>query len=90
MALYKTEVEWHDLRIDPDDLPGNGEPILVTLDGLDVSNYGRDRLVWNDVTLMDDESGDGYQWVTKDDHNAFCPVYYPVIAWAYLPEPYSI
>ena len=80
--LHTTTVEWHDLRIDPDDLPGNGEPVLVTLEGLDVISQGKDRMVWLDVILQEDSSGDGYQWVTKDDQNLTCQVYYPVIAWA--------
>ena len=88
--LHTTTIEWHDLRIDPDDLPGNGEPVIVTLEGLDVMQYEKDRMVWLDVTLQEDESGDGHQWITRDAQNLPCPVYYPVIAWAYPPEPYTI
>lgn len=88
--LHKGEIEWHDLRIDPDDLPGNGEPVIVTLDKLSVMEYGNERAVWLDVTLQDDESGGGYQWVVKDNTNRITAVYYPVIAWAYPPEPYMI
>jgi hypothetical protein len=88
--LKNSEIEWHDIRVDPDDLPGNGDPIIVTLESVDGS-----RLVWLDVVLQDDPSGDGYQFVTQqfDAYSGIfekTPVWYPVIAWAYPPEAYSI
>ena len=30
MAIYKSRIEWHDLRIAPDDIPEEGEDVLVT------------------------------------------------------------
>jgi len=87
MALYTGKIEWHDLRIAPDDLPGTEEPILVTIETL-----GGERRTWVDVYLKE----------TYDDRAMFvtrCPdeygrieetaVWYPVIAWAYPPDPFE-
>ncbi len=88
MSLLKTELEWHDLRVDPDDLPGVGEPIIVTLDDpLDGS-----RRVWLDVTLDGEE--DGKTLFCTNAVNEYgriekTAVWYPVVAWAYPPEPYD-
>ena len=88
--LLGTKVEWHDLRIDPEDLPENGEPILITIETLDGS-----RVVWLDAFLQDDPSGDGFSFVTEtiDPDSKIVEktvVWYPVIAWAYPPEPYFV
>ena len=88
MALLTTPIEWHDLRIDPDDLPGAEEPILVTIEDV----IKEDRYVWLDVYLKE----------TEDDTVIFCTkavneygqieetmVWNKVVAWAYPPPPYN-
>lgn len=86
MALLKTDVEWHDLRIDPDDLPQEGEPILVTVETF------LDRKTWLDVFMKEETAGEpifytkAYNEFGKIEDTA---LWYPVIAWAYPPEPYN-
>ena len=84
--LYRTTVEWHDLEIAPDDLPEAESPVMITVETLD-----RQRMVWLDAYLKE----------TEDDRTIFCTtgrneftgepeecaVWYPVVAWAYPPEP---
>lgn len=87
MAYLTTDIQWHDLRVDPDDLPENEEQILVTVELLD----GR-RVTWLDVYLKD--VGDGtYFWVTKAmnefDKIEETQLWYPVVAWAYPPPPFE-
>ena len=88
MTRFTTEVEWHDIRADPDDLPGIWEPVIVTLDMLDGQ-----RRVWMDVSLEEDDNGDVW-WCTEalNDFGTVekTVVWYPVVAWAYAPNPFDI
>ena len=85
--LLKTKSEWHDLRVDPDDLPGEEEPILVTVELL-----SGNRVTWLDVYLKYG-TDDQYYWVTKavNEYGKIeeTVVWYPVIAWAYPPAPFD-
>lgn len=88
MALTKTAIEWHDIRVDPDDIPSPEDPVMITVEHLDGS-----RAVWLDAYIS--ETDDGYQFVTQqfDSYSGVfgqCVVWYPVIAWAYPPDPYYI
>lgn len=89
MSLITTKVEWHDLRIDDCDLPGEEEPVLITVEALDGQ-----RLVWHDAYFKFTECGDDIIWCTMALNEFGRPeetaVWYPVIAWAYLPEPYDV
>ncbi len=87
MALLTTQAEWHDIRIDPEDLPGEEEPIMVTVEYLD----GR-RGVWMNVYMRED--GEGNPWFCTEAIDEFgllqrTVIWYPVIAWAYPPLPYT-
>lgn len=93
MAYLTTDIEWHDVRIDPEDLPAEEEPILVTIELLD----GR-RVTWLDVYLRYasgpkelDDLENTYFWVTRgiNEFNKIeeTQVWYPVVAWAYPPAP---
>ena len=84
--LYKTYLSWHDLNISPDDLPPAEEPIIVTLETIT-----GERVVWLDVYLKELEN-DEIIFCTKQPNEygqlEECAVYYPVIAWAYPPDPF--
>ena len=87
MALLRTTTEWHDIRIDPDDLPDEGDPILVTIEQFDGT-----RKVWLDAFL--EESEDGDHWFVTEAINGYgrpekTVIWYPVVAWAYPPDPYN-
>jgi hypothetical protein len=80
--LLKSEVEWHDLRMDPEDLPSAEEGVFVTIETLD-----GEKRVWGDVFYNDDAEC----WCTfcQNDLGYFerTMVWYPVIGWAYNPSP---
>ena len=81
-------IEWHVLSVDPDDLPGEEDPVIATLE----NPVSGERFVWNDVYLknLDD---DGYMFCTKALNDFGMPeetaVWYPVRAWAYPPAPFE-
>ena len=87
MALYRTDVEWHDLRIDPEDLPSEEDTIIVTVETF----IGRQT--WLDVFMREETAGEPIFYTTS--YNAAtrvmeeCAVWYPVVAWAYPPPPYN-
>ena len=87
MVNLTSKIEWHDLRIAPDDIPEDGENVLVTVELLDGA-----RRTQADVYLkMNDD--DTYIWYTRTyirDRKTFeeAAVWYEVIAWAYYPDPY--
>lgn len=87
MALYATDVNWHSLQIDPEDLPEEGEPIIVTVE----SFLGRN--VWLDAFIKNDEFGNPafYTKVVGNDGIAVedQEIWYKVVAWAYPPEPFN-
>lgn len=89
MSLIATKTEWHDLRIDPDDLPGEEEPVLVTLELID-----GDRTVWSNAFYRYNCIKEDNTWYTYAMNEAEVieetPIWYEVIAWAYLPEPYYV
>jgi len=88
IVLLKTDVEWHDLRMDAEDLPGEGEPVIVTIESI-----SGERLVWHDVYFKYNDFREPC-WCTAALNEYGWPeetvVWYPVIAWAYYPEPYYI
>ena len=86
MALLTTDVQWHDLRIDPDDLPGEGESILVTVETF------MDREVWLDVFTKEESAGElNFYTKVRNEYGIIedQAVWYPVVAWAYPPPPYN-
>lgn len=89
MPLYSTKVQWHDLRIDPEDIPEDQEEVLVTKESFD----GARRVAAN-VYLKTLENGD-YCWCTlvKDNTTGRMEetmVWEEVVAWAYYPSPHVI
>ena len=89
MSLITTDVHWHDLRIDDEDLPSEKEPVLITIENLD-----GERRVWPDAYFRFDECGENIIWCTSCLNEYGKPeetvVWYPVIAWAYMPDPYYV
>ena len=87
MAYLTTKMEWHDVRVDPEDLPGEEEPIVVTVELLN-----GERVTWLDVYLKYNANG-VYFWVTKalNEYGKLeeTQVWYPVVAWAYPPPPFA-
>lgn len=87
MALISTEAEWHDISVDPYDLPGEKESVLVTIETLD-----GERKVWPETYYKNSETGDDILWCTMAVNDYGIPeetmVWYPVVAWAYYPEAY--
>lgn len=86
MALYTTETEWHDLRLDPDDLPDDGEPILITVETF------LNRQTWIDAHMKYADGGKPIFYCNAVNEDGFpeeSVVWYPVIAWAYPPEPFT-
>ena len=89
MAIYRTRVEWHDLRIAPDDLPEEGEEVLVTTENIEGA-----RRVQANVYLKTGKD-DRYFWCTlvrdlKSGRMEEAAVWYEVIAWAYYPDPHIL
>ena len=80
------DTKWHDLRIDPDDLPGEDEPILVTVETF------MGRQTWLDVCMKEETAGEPIFYTKvmgefgKIEDQA---VWYPIIAWAYPPPPFD-
>jgi hypothetical protein len=87
MALYATDVEWHSLQIDPEDLPEEDEPILVTVESF------MQRLVWLDAFIKKDKFGNAefFTKVVGDDGKSIedQEIWYKVVAWAYPPAPFN-
>lgn len=88
MALYATDVEWHSLQIDPDDLPEEDDPVIVTVESILGS-----RQVWLDAFIKEDELGNP-AFFTKihgeDGHSIEDQkIWYKVVAWAYPPAPFE-
>lgn len=89
MAIYKSTIEWHDLRIAPDDFPEEGEDVLVTIE-----NYEGSRRVLAGVysKKLEDER---YIWCMKDrvvigrSYVEEIAVWEEVVAWAYYPAPHK-
>ena len=85
MGMYTVETEWHDLRKDPDDLPAEGEPIIVTVETF------FNRETWLDVFYIEESVGEP-KFYTKVINEFNQPenqaVWLPVIAWAYPPSPF--
>ena len=79
---YKSEVEWHDIQVDPDDLPSADEGVLVTIELMDGQ-----RKVWGDVFY--DEDSETWCSYEENEYGKFekVQVWYKVLGWAYLPEP---
>ena len=89
----KTIVKWHDITLDPTDLPAPDEPIIVTIE---IPQDGT-RKVWLDVFLKENDNYtayfctrhfnavDGNYGVMEDT-----AIWYKVVAWAYPPNPYPV
>ena len=56
--VYRDIIEWHDVRQDPDDVPEEGENVLVTIE-----NYEGARRVVANVYLKN-LSNEQYAWET--------------------------
>lgn len=80
--LMTSTVEWHDLTLDPDDLPSADEGVFVTVETLDGS-----RKVWGDVFY--DEEHECWCTFCQNEYGNFdrVMVWYKVVGWAYHPEP---
>lgn len=78
-------VEWHDLAIDPEDLPSEEEPIMVTVE----TPMG--RRTWFDNVFMKEETvGEPIFYIRALGHSGILEeeaIWYPVLAWAYPPDP---
>lgn len=87
MTIITTRVEWHDIRIDPEDYPEEGEEVLVAVELLDGTRKTRANVYLKEL------SNGRYCWCERvyDKHTKQfeeAMVWYEVIAWAYYPEPY--
>ena len=84
-----TKVEWHDLRIAPDDIPEPGEELLVTVERFDGS-----RKVEANVYLKELTNGrtcwcyKAFDKVTECFEKTSVMIWYEVVAWAYYPGAY--
>ena len=82
-------IEWHDLILAPHDLPEENEEILVTTE-----NFDGERRVRSDVRYKELTNGNPSWWMYVIDTKSFrlekTFLWERVIAWAYLPDPYSI
>lgn len=85
MTRLTSKIEWHDLRWDPDDLPSPNEEVIITVESLN----GEDRKVLGKASWLYDHNGNpGWTCLDKDIGNY--PIWEPVIAWAYYPDPYPV
>lgn len=87
--VYRDIIEWHDVRQDPDDVPEEGENVLVTIE-----NYEGARRVVANVYLKN-LSNEQYAWetLTRDIQTGQMEatmVWEEVIAWAYYPNPHAV
>ena len=90
MSAYRSHINWHDLRIDPCDLPEDHEEILVTTENTDCV-----RRVRTDIYLKQLDGRLHYAWVEKvmdPETNKVeeTMIWEKVVAWAYLPGPYIV
>ena len=86
MGMYTTETEWHDLRKYPDDLPGEDEPIIVTVETF------LNRQTWIDVFMKEETAGEPVFYTkAMNEYGKIeaTALWYPVIAWAYPPPPFE-
>lgn len=88
LFMITSTVEWHSLTLDPYDLPDAYEQILTTTE-----NINGERRIRTDIYLK--YTNDGFCWCTYSTSPGLGivseeMVWEPVIAWAYLPEPYQI
>lgn len=86
MAIFKSRIDWHDLRIAPDDIPEEGEDVLVTVELLDGTRKTRANVYLKEL------ENDTYCWCEKVWSSSShmyeeAMVWYEVTAWAYYPEP---
>jgi hypothetical protein len=89
MATYRSRIDWHDLRIAPDDIPEEGENVLVTKE-----NFEGDRKVVANIYLKWMKN-DTYCWctLTRDSQTGRMEetmVWEEIIAWAYYPDPHVV
>lgn len=87
MVIFTTDVTWHNLLVDPEDLPEEGEPFIVT-----VETFTGQRQTWLDVHLKyADEGKPIFYTYAVNDYGVpeESVVWYPVIAWAYPPDPFD-
>ena len=89
MAIYKKAIEWHDLRIAPDDIPEEDEEVLVTKE-----NWEGDRKVVAGVFLKMLENGTYSWWSLVMDRCTGrmekAMLWEEVVAWAYYPDPHIV
>lgn len=87
--VYRTIIGWHDVRIDPDDIPEEGENVLVTIE----NHEGTRRVVAN--VYLKNLRNDQYAWVTltrdiQTGRMEETMVWEKVLAWAYYPNPHPV
>ena len=87
MAIIKSTVEWHDLRIAPDDMPDAEEEVLVTIETLDGDLKTRANVYFKE---LDNNTFCWCEKVYNRESKCFeeAMVWYEVVAWAYYPSPY--
>lgn len=81
-------IEWHDLILAPYDLPEVNEQILVT-----VETISEERKVCTDIYLGKTPNDNHFWWryvISPEGVLEKTSVWEEIIAWAYLPNPYSI
>ena len=86
MTIFTSDVTWHNLINDPDDLPEEGEPFLVTVETF------LGRQTWLDVHLKYGDQGKPIFYtfaVNNDGEPEESVIWYPVVAWAYPPDPFD-
>ena len=94
MGYIRVNERWHDLNIDPEDLPDDFEEVLVTTE-----DFNGNRRVLSGIYLKPRYNNAkeliDYCWCIKTPNEKTRVVeetmfWYPVIAWAYYPDPYPI
>ncbi len=84
MAFIKADVEWHVIAHDPYDLPGPHETVLTTSESTD----GDIRETRCDIYLTYTDDANATWCICVDGEDTI--FWRPVVAWAYLPEPYTV
>lgn len=91
MSVGTVTMEWHILQHDPDDLPEELEPVIVT-----VESVSGERKTFADILMKRDEHDNPvffYEGVNLDKWQQLQPeeimLWEPVIAWMYLPDPFT-
>lgn len=87
MATYRSRIDWHDLRIAPDDIPEEDEEVLITKE-----NYEGARKVVAGARVRELTNGTYAWYIYIRDYETHkmeeAMIWDEVVAWAYYPDPH--